>query len=250
MAEMADMVFNSDGKFMASIADKTVVLWDVSNPANPTRLSVLEGHSNAISSIAFSPTDANLLASASSDRTIILWNLTDPRNPQKINTLSNHSDWVNTIAFSPDGTMLASGSDDKQINLWNISNPEAPALISKMIGHTESVSRVAFSPFGDLIASLGDDNKIIFWDINPESGRKRPVPLQAEISQLIEWNQFFPSEDYRQTCEPFHVAQHRKRRRQSHWHRCQPPANHQPAYSCLHKRSDPKLQRACVQKTG
>jgi len=199
--EMADMVFNSDGKFMASIADKNVVLWDVSNPASPVRLSVLEGHANTINSLAFSPTNPNLLASGSSDKTVILWNISDPRNPQKVNTLGNHSDWVKTISFSPDGTMLASGSDDEQVNLWNITNPESPALISKMIGHTDSILTVAFSPLGDLIASLGYDNKIIFWDINPESWAQKACSIAGGDLTVVEWNQFFPSEKYRQTCE-------------------------------------------------
>ena len=202
------VAFNSDGKVMASIADKNIVLWDVSNPASPTRLGdALEGHSNTINSIAFSPIDASLLASASSDKTIILWNITDPANPQKIHTLGNHSDWVNSISFSPDGTMLASGSDDKQVNLWNISNPESPALISKMIGHSARVNTVAFSPLGDFIASLGDDNKIIFWDIKPKSWAQKACSIAGGDFTIIEWNQFFPSEDYRQTCKSFPEVQ-------------------------------------------
>jgi WD40 repeat protein len=199
--EMADMVFNSDGKFMASIAGETTVLWDVSNPASPVRLSVLEGHSNIVNGIAFSPTDPNLLASASSDKTVILWNITDPRNPKKFSTLGNHLDWVNTISFSPDGTLLASGSYDKQVNLWNVTNPESPTLISTMIGHSESVNRVAFSPLGGFVASLGDDNKIIFWDINPESWAQKACSIAGGDLTVVEWNQFFPSEKYRQTCE-------------------------------------------------
>jgi WD40 repeat protein len=205
--EMDDMVFNSDGKFMASISDKTIILWDVSNPASPTRLSVLEGHSNRVISIAFSPTDATLLASGSADRTVILWNISDPRNPQKFNTLGNHSDFVNTIAFSPDGTMLASGSYDTRVNLWNISNPEAPVLISKMIGHTGSLNRVAFSPLGGFIASQGFDDKIIFWDINPESWAQKACAITGGDFTSSQWNQFFPSEEYHQTCEPFNIAQ-------------------------------------------
>ncbi len=201
--EMADMVFNADGNFMASIANKNIVLWDVSNPASPARLSSQEGHSNTINSVAFSPTDPALLASAGSDKTTILWNITDPRNPQKSYTLGNHSDRVNTISFSPDGTMLASGSDDKQVNLWNISNPKSPALISKMIGHSARVNTVAFSPLGDFIASLGDDNKIIFWDINPESWAQKACSIAGGDFTIIEWDQFFPSEDYRQTCKSF-----------------------------------------------
>jgi WD40 repeat protein len=205
--EMGDMVFNADGKFMASIAGKNIVLWDVSNPASPARLSVLEGHSNTVNSIAFSPIDPALLASAGSDKTTILWNITDPPKPQRSYTLGNHSDRVNSISFSPDGTMLASGSDDMQVNLWNISNPELPSLISKMIGHSARVTTVAFNPFGDFIASLGDDNKIIFWDINPESWAQKACSIAGGDFTINEWNQFFPSEDYRQTCKPFPEAQ-------------------------------------------
>jgi WD40 repeat protein len=205
--EMTDIVFNSDGKFMASIAGKTIVLWDVSNPAGPIRLSIMEGHSNTVSSIAFSPTIPNLLASASLDRTVILWDITNPRIPQVIKTLGNHSDWVNTVSFSPDGKMLATGSYDKQVNLWNITNPEAPALISKMIGHTQSVNTVTFTPLGDFIASLGDDNKIIFWDINPESWAQKACSIAGGDLTSIEWNQFFPSENYRQTCKLFPADQ-------------------------------------------
>jgi WD40 repeat protein len=198
--------FNSDGKVMASIADINIVLWDVSDPASPTRLSTpLEGHSKTINSIAFSPTNPGLLASASSDKTVILWDITDPGSPKKVNTLGNHLDWVNSVSFSPDGTLLASGSYDKQINLWNITNLGSPDIISKMIGHSESVSTVAFSPQGDFVASLGDDNKIIFWDINPESWAQKACSIAGGDFTIIEWNQYFPSENYRQTCEPFYV---------------------------------------------
>jgi WD40 repeat protein len=205
--EMIDMVFNSDGNFMASISGQTVVLWDVSDRLRPSRIGVLKGHTNTVSNIAFSPTNANLLASASFDRTIILWDITDPKNPLKLSTLSSHSDWVNTISFSPDGTMLASGSDDMQINLWNVTNPESPALLSKMLGHTDGINRVQFNPFGDLLASLGFDNKIIFWDIKPESWVQKACSIAGGDLTIIEWNQFFPAEDYRQTCEPFKAVE-------------------------------------------
>ena len=200
------VVFNSDGSLMASIADKNIVLWDLSDPANPSSSILGDGHSDIVNSIVFSPTNANLFASASSDKTIILWNITDPHNPKKIKTLGNHSDYVTTISFSPDGTMLASGSLDKHVNLWNISNPEAPALVSKMTDHTGGVNLVAFSPFGDFIAS-SDGNKIIFWDINPESWAQKSCSIAKEGLTFIEWNQFFPTENYRQTCKSFPPVQ-------------------------------------------
>ena len=75
----------------------------------------LEGHSNSVNSVAFSP-DGKTLASASSDNTIKLWHL---ESQKPIATLTGHSNWVYSVAFSPDGKTLASASDDNTIKLWN-----------------------------------------------------------------------------------------------------------------------------------
>lgn len=202
---VTNIIFSSDGKLMASVIDKTIILWDVSNFTKPIRLSTMEGHSNTVLSIAFSPSKY-ILASASKDKTIILWDVTDPGSPQTISTLSRHSDWVQTIAFSPDGNMIASGSDDRQINVWNISNPGAPVPISELTGHSDIILEVSFSTLTNIIASWGDQ-RIIFWDMNPESWIQKACSISGGDLTLIEWNQFFPAEEYRQTCDPFKTEQ-------------------------------------------
>ncbi len=203
--EMTNVFFSPDGKLMASIADKNIILWDVSNPAAPTRLGTLEGHTKLIQTVAFSPANNSLLASAGKDRNIVLWNISDPRTPEIINTLASHSDWVNSIAFNPDGTMLASGSYDKQVNLWNIANPESPVLISKMTGHTSNVTKVAFNSSGEFLASL-DSKQIIFWNIIPESWAQKACAITGNNLSPVQWNQFFPSEEYNPTCSAFNIV--------------------------------------------
>ncbi|MGF2034672.1 MAG: AAA-like domain-containing protein, partial [Nostoc sp. CmiVER01] len=76
----------------------------------------LEGHSEEVYSVVFSP-DGKTLASASRDNTIKLWNLDTGK---EISTLTGHSDYVNSVVFSPDGKTLASASDDNTIKLWNL----------------------------------------------------------------------------------------------------------------------------------
>src|SRR5271154_4444846 len=76
----------------------------------------LEGHSDSVYSVAFSP-DGSRLASGSNDRTVRVWNTATGQVKQ---TLKGHSNSVRSVAFSPDGSRLASGSDDRTVRVWNI----------------------------------------------------------------------------------------------------------------------------------
>ena len=83
--------------------DNTVRLWDVQTGE---QLRTLEGHTDGVTSVAFSP-DGNTLASGSDDNTVRLW---DVQTGEQLRTLEGHTGSVNSVAFSPDGSTLASGS--------------------------------------------------------------------------------------------------------------------------------------------
>ena len=123
--------------------------------------ATLEGHTDLVWSVAFSP-NGQTLASGSQDRTIRLWNL---NNGNLKRTLTGHRDAVNSIAFSPDGRTLASGSWDGTIRLWNPNNGN---LKRTLTGHTDGISSVAFSPDGQTLASASGDRTIRLW--NPNNG--------------------------------------------------------------------------------
>ncbi|MBD2576110.1 WD40 repeat domain-containing protein [Oscillatoria sp. FACHB-1406] len=118
----------------------------------------LEGHSDVVISISFSP-DGKTLASGSSDNTIKLWNI---ETGKEIRALNGHSESVISISFSPDGKTLASGSRDKTIKLWNI---ETGTVIRTLNGHNSPVISVSFSPDGKTLASSSDDQTIKLWNI-------------------------------------------------------------------------------------
>ncbi|MBP8857449.1 MAG: serine/threonine protein kinase [Anaerolineaceae bacterium] len=123
----------------------------------PEILYTLTGHTDHVSSVAFSP-DGSILASGSSDNTIILW---DVGSGEKLHTLVGHPGDVLNVAFSPDGNTLASGSRDWMGILWDVKSGEK---LRNLVGHTGSVRSVAFSPDGSTLASGSYDNTIILWD--------------------------------------------------------------------------------------
>ncbi|MEG4107515.1 WD40 domain-containing protein [Microcoleus sp. S13_C5] len=121
----------------------------------------LEGHSNSVRSVAFSP-DGKTFASASSDHTLKLWNL---ESQKPIAILRGHSNSVYSVAFSPDGKTLASASTDNTLKMWNL---ESQKPIATLRGHSNSVLSVAFSPDGKTLASASRDNTIKLWNLESQ----------------------------------------------------------------------------------
>ncbi|HLW03749.1 MAG TPA: hypothetical protein VKT82_34195 [Ktedonobacterales bacterium] len=112
-------------------------------------LHKLEGLTEEVNWVAFSP-DNRLLASArDDDKTIELWEV---RTGRRVRTLEGHTSFILCLAFSPNGRLLASGSADGTIRIWHIDDAE-PAQIFQ--NHDDWVNSIAFSPDGHLLASAG-----------------------------------------------------------------------------------------------
>ena len=84
--------------------------------------STLEGHSEAILSVCFSP-DGKMLATGSGrlfnlgDCTVRVWDL-NTETPRF--TLEGHKNWVQHVTWSPDCKLLVSGSMDTTVILFDI----------------------------------------------------------------------------------------------------------------------------------
>jgi WD40 repeat protein len=122
-------------------------------------LQTLEGHSDSVTSVAFSR-DSKHLASASYDKTVKIW---DANTGACLQTLEGHSRWVRSVAFSRDGKHLASASHDHTVKIWDANTG---ACLQTLAGHSNSVTSVAFSRNGKHLASASDDKTVKIWDAN------------------------------------------------------------------------------------
>ncbi|KEP47128.1 WD40-repeat protein (notchless protein), related protein [Rhizoctonia solani 123E] len=164
--------------------DEQVYLWD------PKRWKIiggpLEGHSDLIWSVAFSP-DGACLASGSS-KAVLLW---DTRSHSCLGKIaSSHTQPIRSIALSPCGTRLISGSDDNTVRLWDI---KGGSTVLELIGHSSNVSAVAFSPDGSCVASASFDNTIRLW--NSKTGQSIGQPLVGH-SKRVKCLTFSPDGGY------------------------------------------------------
>ncbi|MEG4857213.1 WD40 repeat domain-containing protein [Microcoleus sp. K1-B6] len=117
----------------------------------------LEGHSNWVNGVSFSP-DGKTLASGSGDNTIKLWNVD---TGQVISTIEAHNSPITSVSFSPDGKTLASGSADNTIKLWNVQTSKVITTLNK---HSKGLRSISFSRDG-ILASGSDDSTIKLWDV-------------------------------------------------------------------------------------
>ena len=129
----------------------------LSRLCHPDELTTLVGHTNSVTSVAFSP-DGQRLASGSHDRTVKIW---DSATGKELSTLKGHANWVTSVAFSPDGQRLVSGSVDRTMKIWDSATGKE---LFALKGHAGFVHDVAFSPDGQRLASASYDQTVKIWD--------------------------------------------------------------------------------------
>jgi tRNA A-37 threonylcarbamoyl transferase component Bud32 len=133
------------------------------------RQTILQGHMDYVTSIAFSP-DGQRIASGSWDNTLKVW---DAASGQATLTLRGHTGVVSSVAFSPDGKRIVSGSEDNTLKVWDAASGQATLTLR---GHTDAVSSVAFSPDGQRIVGGSRDNTLKVWPL--EKFEKRNSKIQ------------------------------------------------------------------------
>lgn len=122
-------------QIVSASRDKTVKVWNTIGQC----MSTLEGHSDWVSSVRFSPDDSPTVISAGWDKLVKSWDLSDYKLTADY---IGHTGYVSTITISPDGTLVASAGKDGIIILWDLN---IQAELYTLVTGAE-VHALAFSP--------------------------------------------------------------------------------------------------------
>lgn len=122
----------------------------------------MQGHTDSIWSVAFSP-DGQTIASSGGDSTDKLWSVSTGQCRQ---TFQTSIPMVRSIAFSPvsvvSSQILATIGQDHAVNLWDINTACCLKTLPRHHVHTLAVT---FSPQGNILAcSSRADSVISLWD--------------------------------------------------------------------------------------
>jgi WD40 repeat protein len=155
-----------------AVAHDTLI--EVIEVAGGEVLVTLEGHEEAINSLAWSP-DGSQLASTSEDAMVHIWDL---ESGELVEKLGCHECPTLDAEWSPDGRYLASGSSDRSVRIFDMQNEgeEVHALNAGRAAYS-----VAWSPDGQMVAG-GVYCHARIWDV--ESGEEL-LTLDAPREEVL-----------------------------------------------------------------
>lgn len=121
-------------------------------------LAVMEGHTEKIICLAFSP-DGKRLATGSVDNTVRIWDVASGR--EVVPPLSGHSDAILEVEFSADSRRLLTASMDCSARLWDVATGKQLLVLPK---HSKQVRAVKFSPDGAFLLTGSGEGVARVWD--------------------------------------------------------------------------------------
>ena len=130
----------------------------LAEPATGRDVSVLRGHGDTATALAFSPDGATLAAACGQ----FLW-AWDVRSGGSLTRQKVDRLHFQAIAFTPDGRLLAAVRNDRTARFWDTRTWKEHAAFDWEVGPLVSL---AVSPDGMRAAAGSKRGKIVVWDLD------------------------------------------------------------------------------------
>lgn len=162
--EVCKVVWSPDEKLFSSGGnDGKVCVW---SPKNSVPL-MRESHNDSVKSIAWSPNQYGILASAggANDKTIKVWNSNTWEQVASHDTGSQVCSMI--FSTNTNDIITSHGSPNNEINIWRAKSLRK---VGTLIGHSERVLYTALSPCGNDLVSASPDETLRFWTLYANKG--------------------------------------------------------------------------------
>jgi len=162
--------WNVDGSRLASGSlDKSIVIFAYDGKGSMAKDRTYREHGEEINQLAWHPSIAHHVATASADRLVKIF---DTRTDRSSTTIETKGENIN-LAWSPDGSTLAVGNKDDLITFIDVKT-------SKIIREEQfryEVNEVSWDRTGNLFAMTTGHGSVVFFDA-PGIQKEKDKPLE------------------------------------------------------------------------
>lgn len=174
------VALSRDGRLMATSrqgeGDRTVRIWDLTNPRKVVALSTITGLATPIVSASFSPDARTLTLEENEDAQ--LWDVTRPGHPHLMTALPD----IATVVFDAHHHLMATVGIHSGVQVWDSTNLRQPVLLATLPTGQASTLSLNLSNDGRTLAveqfTGGLADHVQLWDLtNP----RQPTPAGAAV---------------------------------------------------------------------
>jgi WD40 repeat protein len=148
--------FSPDGRTLAVGGSPGGALFQLRDASTGRLVFSARGDNGLCFSVAFSPSDGKLVATASNRNLTTLW---DTVTGKVVRSLPNPVIPL-SLSFSPDGRRLATGDGDGVVKLWELRTGREILTLRGLAGDTH----IAFSPDGRWLGACDLMGNVRLWD--------------------------------------------------------------------------------------
>ncbi len=175
---------SDDVRFVASAGtDGEVWLWD--RAAKGARKILLEGHTESVNDLAFTP-GGELLVTVGDDDTLRVWEpkAADPGLAHV--ALEGHTGDITSVAIAAGGKRAVSAGLDNTVRVWDLTKKDRVVDQTVLAGHVAKVTAIDVAADGHFVLSGSDDGTVRLWDgLSRGKGRGGKV-LRLGAGQVLD----------------------------------------------------------------
>ena len=188
-------------------ADRTLSLWDTSDPLHPRRLGQpLIGQNVSVALLAFDPDGRIIATIGGREGMVLFWDISAPSRPRRVGQLLIEDSLpINSVAFTRDGDTLATGDINDMVVLWDVSDPAHPRRLGQPLAGHLNWAHVVFAPDGRTLATSGRNQFVQLWDLTElnnlrRDAAERACSLTGRGLDRDEWARYVAGLPYQITC--------------------------------------------------
>ncbi|KAH9614060.1 hypothetical protein KSS87_017631 [Heliosperma pusillum] len=201
------------GRFVSGDCQNSIHLWE---PESGTKWNVdkkpFVGHAASVEDLQWSPTEANVFASASVDKNIAIWDTRLGKSAAA--SFKAHDADVNVLSWNRLAScMLASGSDDGSFSIRDLRMiKDGDAVVAHFTYHKHPITSIEWSPHEASTLSVSSaDNQLTIWDLSLERDEEEEAEFKAQTEDKVNAPTDLPP-------QLLFVHQGQKDIKELHWH--------------------------------